>query len=235
MACVVGVVLGVAAPLDEVVHIGLGDLPWVSVDQPVVGLLDLPAVVDLLIEDAELVADAVADGRALEGGQRVEIACRQPSQAAVAQAGLLLATQHLVDVLPKRRQRLTGRVLDAEVDQVAAKLRPHQKFGREVAGNLPAQVERSLCGRDPVVLHAVAHGQRKCPVVMLWFQRGRRPADRVAQVVDDSASQRVGGGAGAAVLVCGGGCLDDVGHQRSLAVVDVGKMNGGPRNGNGRA
>ena len=63
MACVVGVVLGVAAPLDEVVHIGLGDLPWVSVDQPVVGLLDLPAVVDLLIENAELVTDPIAECR----------------------------------------------------------------------------------------------------------------------------------------------------------------------------
>jgi len=84
VACVVGVVLGVAAPLDEVVHIGLGDLPWVSVDQPVVGLLDLQAVVDLLIEDAEHVADAVADGRALEGGQRVEVTRSEPAEAAVA-------------------------------------------------------------------------------------------------------------------------------------------------------
>ena len=61
VACVVGVELGVAAPVDRVMHVGLGDLPRVSVGQPVVGLLDLPAVVDLLVEDAELVADAVAD------------------------------------------------------------------------------------------------------------------------------------------------------------------------------
>jgi hypothetical protein len=167
VACVVGVVLGVAAPLDEVVHIGLGDLPWVSVDQPVVGLLDLPAVVDLLIEDAELVADAVADGRALEGGQRVEIARGQPSQTAVAEPRFLLACQHVVEVLPQRRQRLPGRVLDAEVEQVAAELRPHQEFSREVPGHLPTEVERPLRGRHPVVLHAVADCQRKCPVVVL--------------------------------------------------------------------
>ena len=90
-ACVVDVVLGVAAPADEVVHVGLGDLPRVPVDQPVVGLLDLPAVVDLLLEDAELVADAVADRRPLEGGQRVEVARRQPAQAAVAEPRLRLA------------------------------------------------------------------------------------------------------------------------------------------------
>ena len=62
VACIVGVELGVTAPVDRVMHVGLGDLPRVTVGQPVVGLLDLPAVVDLLVEDAELVADAVADG-----------------------------------------------------------------------------------------------------------------------------------------------------------------------------
>jgi hypothetical protein len=61
VAGVVRVVLGVAAPLDQVVDVGFGDLPRVSVVQPVVGLLDLPAVMDFLVEDAEFVADAVAD------------------------------------------------------------------------------------------------------------------------------------------------------------------------------
>jgi hypothetical protein len=51
------------------VHICFGYLPRVSVDQPVVCLLDLPALLDLLLEDPELIADAVADGRALQGGQ----------------------------------------------------------------------------------------------------------------------------------------------------------------------
>ena len=61
--------LAVAAPVHEVIDVGLRDLPWVTVRQPVVGLLDLPAIVDLLVEYAELVANAKADGGALEGGQ----------------------------------------------------------------------------------------------------------------------------------------------------------------------
>jgi len=38
----------------------------------------------LLIEDAELIADAVIDGPALEGGQRVEVAPSPGSSALVA-------------------------------------------------------------------------------------------------------------------------------------------------------
>jgi phosphoglycerate dehydrogenase-like enzyme len=50
------VVLGVPAPLDQVVDVRFGDFPGVSVVQAIVGLLDLPTVVDLLVEDAELIA-----------------------------------------------------------------------------------------------------------------------------------------------------------------------------------
>jgi hypothetical protein len=66
---VIGVVLGVASPLDQEGDVGFGDLPRVSAGQPVVGLLELPAVVDLLVEDPEFVADTVADCWTLEGGK----------------------------------------------------------------------------------------------------------------------------------------------------------------------
>ena len=103
LALFVLVVLGVAAPVDVIGDIGLGDLPGVAVAQPLVGDLRLPAVADLLVEDAELVADAVADGRALQRRQRVEIAGGQPAQAAVAQPRLLLAGQDLIEVLARAR------------------------------------------------------------------------------------------------------------------------------------
>ena len=224
--------LGVAAPVDEVVDVGFGDLPRVSVDQPVVGLLDLPAVVDLLVEDAELVADAVADGRALEGGQRVEITGGQPPEAAVAQPGFLLACQHLVEVLAEFGQRSAGCFLDSEVDQVVAQLRSHQELGREVARHLAAEIKRGLGGRHPVVLHAVAHGQCRRLVVVLGPQGGRRSTDRVSQMVENASSQRIGGESGATVFVAvgsvGGWGGNDVGHRRSVAGVDVRKVNATP-------
>ena len=185
VAGLVGVVLGVAAPLDQVADIGFGDLPGVSVRQPVVGLLNLPAVADLLVEDAELVADAVADCRTLEGGQRVQVARRKPAQTAVAQSGLFLAGQDLVELLAHRPQRVLCRLLHLEVQQVVAQLRAHQEFGRQVAGHLAAEIERGLRRRHPAVLHAVTHGQSESPVVVLGPQgRGRTP-DRVADVIGD--------------------------------------------------
>ena len=158
--------------------------------QPVVGLLDLPAVVDLLVEDAEFVADAIADRRALQGGQRVQIAGGEPAEAAVAQARLFLARQHLVKALAHRGQRGLRRAFQAQVQQVVAQLRAHQEFGRQVAGHLAAEIERGLRRRHPAVLHPVAHGQRQRPVVVLGPQRRGRAADRVAQVIGDRPLQR---------------------------------------------
>jgi hypothetical protein len=141
VAGVIRVVLDVAAPLHQVVDVGFGDLPGVSAGQPVVGLLDLPAVVDLLVEDAEFIADAIADRRTLKGGQRVEVARGEPAEAAVAQSRFLLASQDRVEILAHRRQRLPCRSLHAEVQQVVAQLRTHQEFGRQIAGHLAAEIE----------------------------------------------------------------------------------------------
>ena len=73
--------------------LGPRDLPRVAEAQPLVGLLDLPAVDDLLLEDAELVADAVAERGHLQRRQRVEEAGREAPEAAVAEAGLVLAAR----------------------------------------------------------------------------------------------------------------------------------------------
>ena len=222
MAGVVGVVLGVAAPLHQVVDVGFGDLPRVSVDQPVVGLLDLPAVADLLVEDAELVADAVADRRTLEGGQRVQVARGEPAEAAVAQSRFRLAGQHLVEVLTHRCQGGLGRVLHAQVQQVVAQLRTHQEFSRQVAGHLAAEVQRGLRRRHPAVLHAVTHGQCERPVVVLGPQGRGRPADRVADMVGDGPLECGRAHPGARMLVEVGahatGCLVDIGHRESCSL-----------------
>jgi len=63
------------------------DLPRVAEPEPAVGPLRLPAADDLLVEDAELVPDSVADGGIVERRQRVHEAGREAPQAAVAEAG----------------------------------------------------------------------------------------------------------------------------------------------------
>ena len=71
------------------------DFPRVAETQPLVGDLDLPAVADRLIEDAELVADAVPDGGHIQRGQRVHVAGGQPSEPAISEAWFLFLVEEV--------------------------------------------------------------------------------------------------------------------------------------------
>lgn len=130
MADVVHVALGVAAPLDQIGDVGFGYFPRVSAIQPVVRLLDLPAVVDLLVEDSKFVADAVADRGTFERGQRVQVTRSEPAKATVAQTWFHLASQHIVEILTHRGQGGLCRVLHAQIQQVIAQLRTHEELSR---------------------------------------------------------------------------------------------------------
>ena len=90
---------GLAAESDRVGDLGPRNLPWIPALEPLVGHLDLPAVPDLLIEDAELVAYPVADCGDLECRERVHVAGGEPSEPPVAEPGLFLARRELVVVL----------------------------------------------------------------------------------------------------------------------------------------
>ena len=83
-AVIAGVLLRVAAQHDLEGGLGPREFPGVAELQPVIGALDLPAILDLLFEDAVLVANAVADGRDLQGCQRIQKTGGQPAQPAVA-------------------------------------------------------------------------------------------------------------------------------------------------------
>ena len=129
----VGGVLGAAAEADRVLDLVAADLPRVAVAQPAIGALDLPAVADVLIEDAELVAQAVADRRDVERRERVHVAGGEPAEAAVAEARLLLVLEQLVE-RDARASPSAARaaVVEAEREQVRAELRADQELGRQV-------------------------------------------------------------------------------------------------------
>src|SRR5688572_8129665 len=82
----VGVALGAPPEIHVPADVRPHDLPGVAVLQPFVGGLHLPAVANLLIEDPELVTNAVPDGGHPERRERVEIARGETAQAAVTQA-----------------------------------------------------------------------------------------------------------------------------------------------------
>ena len=89
------------------------DLPGVALLQPLVGDFHLPAVADLLVEDAELVADAVADRRHLERRERIQVAGGEPAEPAVAEARLFFQREQRVEVLAERLHGFARIGLDA--------------------------------------------------------------------------------------------------------------------------
>ena len=94
-------VLGVAAEPDHVLDLVASDLPRVAVAQPAIGALDLPSIADVLIEDPELVAQAVTDRGEVERGERVHVAGGEAAEATVAEARLLLVLDQLVEREPE--------------------------------------------------------------------------------------------------------------------------------------
>ena len=95
VALAVPAVLHLAAEADLLRLVHLGDEPGVAQAKPVVGQLHLLAVDDLLLEDAQLVADGVAGGGDLQGGHGVQIAGGQTAQTAVAQASVGLQLEQV--------------------------------------------------------------------------------------------------------------------------------------------
>jgi hypothetical protein len=116
-------VLGAPAEFHVDRDLGPDDLPRVAEAQPLVGQLHLPAVADALIEDAELIADAVADGRHAQCRQRVHVAGGEPPEAAVAQPGLLLLRDQGGEVLSEQRHGGVDGRPQSEIDQGVAQVR----------------------------------------------------------------------------------------------------------------
>jgi hypothetical protein len=129
VALVVEDVFDVAVELDLLGVFGPDDFPRRAEAHPVVGQLDLVAVAELLAEEAELVVDAVADGRVVERGQRIEEAGRQTAQPP----------------LPRPMSRRGGREEVAQEGQglrLARRRREPHGLRRRKAGELvPGQVE----------------------------------------------------------------------------------------------
>ncbi len=92
---------GMTAEAHWIVVFRPSNFPGVAMVQPFVGVLDLPAVVDPLLKDAELVSQAVTDRGDLQSGQRVHEARGQTTQSAIAEAWLAFFLDELVEVLPE--------------------------------------------------------------------------------------------------------------------------------------
>jgi len=97
MEAVIPVLVDLAVKADFHSLIGVALQPDLTAGQPVVGTLLLPAVHDLLLEDAVLVQDGVAGAADAGGGHAIQVAGSQTAQTAVAQACIGLFLKDAVD------------------------------------------------------------------------------------------------------------------------------------------
>lgn len=127
--------------LDLVAHILPLDLPGRAEGEPVLRVLHLVALLaDLLLEDAVVVADAVARRGDVLRGERVQVARRESPQSAVAQGSVLLLSltplfihhfsEDVFHGIPEIEQRLLVPVLDSQVDQRVLQRSSHQELQR---------------------------------------------------------------------------------------------------------
>jgi hypothetical protein len=184
----------VAAEADRTGPLGPRDLPGIAGRQPLVGPLDLPAVHDLLIEDPELVADAVADRRHLERRQRIEEARGEAAEAAVAEPRLLFLRHEIVVVEPEVGDGVAELPLDAEVEDVVGQVRADEELRGEVGDDADVALDDGARGRHPVVDEAIADDVRHREIPVLWRRLFGQGAPRVEQVIDDGAGERIGHG-----------------------------------------
>ena len=186
---IVGPRLGGAADFDFDRPLGARDVPGCAEAQPFVRAFHLPAVDDLLLENTELVADAVTHCRDLQRCHRVEEACGQASQAAVAQSRLLLLLQQVVEVQPQFRDRLLDLMVDAQVDQIVAQVWPDQELSRQVGHRAGALLGVLRGCTDPALQEAVAHDIRQRQVVVALGRKGGELALHVEKVIEERTLQ----------------------------------------------
>ena len=147
----------------------------------------------MLVEDAVLVANAVADGGNVQRGERIHEAGGEPAESAVAEAGLLLLLDEDVEVEAEGAHRLLGFVVDAEVDEVVGEMRPGEELCREVADDADILRLVVLDGGDPALDEAVADGVREGHVEVVDGGALAVAALHTEQVVQKGLCQRADG------------------------------------------
>ena len=146
------------ADLHRIAPLRPDHLPGIALGQPGIGALHLTRGPDLLAEDAEFVADAVADRRQLQAGEGFLEAGREPPQAPVAQARFRFFGNQVLQVEAQFAAGLLGGVAQAQVHQVVFQVGTEQVFGREVGGRAHVRVGVGVGRVDPVLQQPIAHG-----------------------------------------------------------------------------
>ena len=189
VAAIVEDIFHAAVEMDFLGVLRMNHFPRIAEEHPVVGRLDLVAVDEGLLEETKLIVDTVAQRRVVKGRERIEKACRQPSEAAVAEAHVDLGLTHEVEILAQRGERLLRGVKHAGREQIVAEEASHQVLKGEVVNppNILRAVDR--LSLDHPLVHRIADREdsRHPPVVrpgqlgIAGQSRHQMPLDERAQ------------------------------------------------------
>ena len=157
--------LAVKADLHSLIRVTLQ--PHLTAGQPVVGALLLPAVHDLLLEDAVLVQDGVAGAADIGGGHAVQIAGSQAAQAAVAQTCIGLFLKNAVQIDLGVSQCFLGDLVQTQIEQAHLQAAAHQKLHAEVVDLLGAGADSLGLELFVVLAHHLTADQSQRAVDLL--------------------------------------------------------------------
>ena len=138
-----------AAEVDLLRLLQLGQQPCVAQLHPVVRQLHLLSLHDLLLEDAQLIADGVAGGGDVQRGHAVQIAGGQTAQTAVAQAGVRLDLKNIGGLEAQLVNGVGQRIQQLQIVGVLHETAAHQELHGQVM-HLPPSLMEGLLPR----LHA---------------------------------------------------------------------------------
>ena len=142
---------------DLVAVVDAHEFPRMRLVQPILGGLDLLAALEALAEQAVLITDPIAEGRAGQRRQRFHETRRQTPQPAIAQGRVGFIVQDHLLVQTQQGQRLAHGGLQVQVDDRIAQDAADQELHRQVIDPLGALVAGGTDGADPGADHQVAH------------------------------------------------------------------------------
>ncbi len=182
---VVPIVFNMAVEVDLHAFFRLGPKPDLPARQPEIRQLRLPAVHQLLPEDAVLIAQGIPRGGVAERGEGIHEARRQAAQAAVAEAGVRLFLIQRVQLQAHAGEGLAVGVLQPQVVQAVFERAPHEELHAQVINLLGALFFRLFHILMADVFQTVPNGEGNRLVALLVGCIFERHPEHMLQIVAD--------------------------------------------------
>ncbi|MNC49040.1 hypothetical protein D3C75_981890 [compost metagenome] len=124
--------MNAAAKTHLIARVVTWEFPRVTIFQPVVRRFHLLTVDDILFEHAIFITNTVATSRQRQRRQRIQETGRQPPQATVAEAWIVLFLQQLAQAHPHLIQCVVNILINAHRQQGVGQRAADQELHRQV-------------------------------------------------------------------------------------------------------